>query len=328
LLITAEDDPGYTIRPRLEALGADLSRVHLLSGILQANNGQETEGMFSLVDIDILEEALKETPDCRLVVIDPIGSFLGGRTDAHRDNEVRGVLAPVAKLAEKYGPAVVVVAHRRKSLGSSADETVLGSQAFTAVARSAWHLYRDGKDRTRRLLLPGKCNLTAESTGLAFSIAGDPPKLHWEYEPVAMSADEGLAQEYPDRGEATALNEAEAWLREALADVPRLSKELIEEASEAEGISKRTLDRAKKQLGVEVFRPKNPGPWYWQLPEEQIANPDQDEPPWQSGNVLQASGNKASCESRTGQVAEDQTLAMCPKDDAPETPPDDDWGEV
>ena len=111
-------------------------------------------------------------PDCKLVVIDPIGSFLGNGTDAHRDNEVRGVLAPVAMLAEKHGPAVLVVAHRRKSAGSIADDLALGSRAFTGIARAVWHLTRDPDDKARRLLLPGKNNLAREGDGLAFSISG------------------------------------------------------------------------------------------------------------------------------------------------------------
>ena len=66
----------------------------------------------------------------------PSGSFVGPRTDAPRDNEVRGLLAPIARLAEKYELAVLVVAHRRKSSGGSADDLALGSRAFTGIARA------------------------------------------------------------------------------------------------------------------------------------------------------------------------------------------------
>src|SRR5690606_14589208 len=154
-------------------------------------------------------------------VVDPIGSFLGGNTDAHRDNEVRGVLAPVAKLAEKSGPAVLVVAHRRKSAGSIADDLALGSRAFTGIARAVWHLSRDNENKTRRLLLPGKNNLAPEGNGLAFTIAGDPAVVVWERDPVAMSADDALAKEDGFGGEDVkpgpqpeARRHAAEWLRE------------------------------------------------------------------------------------------------------------------
>jgi hypothetical protein len=160
VLISAEDDPHDTIRPRLDAHHANVHKVHLLSAVLRTDDdGGQREVMFTLQDMAALESALKQHPDCKLIVVDPIGSFLGGRTDAHRDNEVRGVLAPVARLAEKYGPAVLVVAHRRKSPGPIADDLALGSRAFTGIARAVWHLSRDPENKARRLLLPGKCNL-------------------------------------------------------------------------------------------------------------------------------------------------------------------------
>ena len=52
---------------------------------------------------------IDQLADCKLVIVDPIGSYLGGRTDAHRDNEVRAVLTPLAALAARRGVAVVVV---------------------------------------------------------------------------------------------------------------------------------------------------------------------------------------------------------------------------
>ena len=99
-------------------------------------DGERHDVMFTLTDITALEAALKLHPDCKLVVVDPIGSFPSGRTDAHRDNEVRSVPAPVAKLAEKYGPAVLVVAPRRKSGGNIADDLALGSRVMARMANS------------------------------------------------------------------------------------------------------------------------------------------------------------------------------------------------
>ncbi|MBA3481976.1 MAG: AAA family ATPase, partial [Pirellulales bacterium] len=236
-------------------------------------DGSRAELVFSLSDADALESALRQLDDCRLIVIDPIGSFLGARTDAHRDNEVRAVLAPVAKLAEAYGPAVLVVAHRRKSAGAVADDTAMGSRAFTGIARNVWHLARDGENRGRRLLLPGKANLTAEQTGLAFSIAGDPGAVQWERDPVAMTADDAMAQEQGDRGESSALDEATAWLSDALAGGPRSGKDLRDEARR-DGIAWRTVERAKSKLGVETCPDGFGGPWVWKAPDSASVRQD------------------------------------------------------
>ena len=114
-MVCAEDDPADTIRPRLDAHGADVQRVHLLPSIRRiGSDGKPHETMFTLAHVAELEAAIRAHPECRLIVIDPIGSFLGAGIDAHRDNTVREVLTPVAKLAEKYGVAVIVVAHCRK----------------------------------------------------------------------------------------------------------------------------------------------------------------------------------------------------------------------
>lgn len=281
ILISAEDDPADTIRPRLDAHYADVRRVHLLSAVRRVDDDGEYERMISLADVDAIEAALVRLTDCRLIVVDPIGSFLGGRTDAHRDNEVRGVLAPIAALAERHGPAVLVVAHRRKSAGTHADDSALGSRAFTGIARAVWHLTRDAEDKARRLLLPGKNNLARDGDGLAFSIIGEPPRIAWEREPVAMSADDALAVECQSREakpgpDAEAFDAASDWLRSALADGPRLAKDLKDEWRDGQDGSERTLKRAKKALRVEAYRPEMPGPWWWRLPSMD-AKPTEDE---------------------------------------------------
>jgi len=269
LFVTAEDDPGDTIKPRLDAAKADSRRIQLLSGVIYSDGESESERMFDLRSVEILEQSLATMDDCRLVVIDPIGSFLGGGTDAHRDNEVRSVLAPVAQIAEKSGAAVFIVAHRRKAISSSADDMALGSRAFTGIARAVWHLTKDAEDDERRLLLPGKNNLARKQTGLAFTIAGEPPSIQWEDEPVLMSADDALALEGAKAKQgtnATSVDEAKQWLADALAKGPQVGNEVKEAAIRA-GIKGRTLERARTSLGV-VARPQGFGlPWKWELTE-------------------------------------------------------------
>ena len=279
LLISAEDDPADTIRPRLDAHYADVAKVHLLSAVRRVDADGQFERMVTLADLDAIEASLVRLRDCQLVVVDPIGSFLGGQTDAHRDNEVRGVLAPIAALAEKYGPAVLVVAHRRKSAGSIADDLALGSRAFTGIARAVWHLTRDPDNKARRLLLPGKNNLAREGDGLAFSIIGEPARISWERDPVAMSADDALAAESQAREQrpgpdAEAHDAASTWLAAALAGGPRLAKELMDEWKNGHGGSERTLKRAKQSLAVEAYRAEVPGPWWWRLPGKDAKSPE------------------------------------------------------
>jgi hypothetical protein len=266
ILISAEDDPNDTIRPRLDAHHADVNSIHLMTTVLRAGDyGTQIECSFTLADLDALEDALRQIENCKLIVVDPIGSFLGHSFDAHRENEVRAILSPIAGLAAKYNAAILMIVHRRKSQSSFADDMAMGSRAFTAVARSVWHLSTDPGNRDRRLMLPGKCNLSVEPNGLAFAINGEPPAIKWEEDPVEMTADEALAWQNETGGGRSALDEAIAWLRNALASGPRPGQEITNEA-EKEGISRRELGKAKTRLGVTASPDGFGGQWAWQLP--------------------------------------------------------------
>lgn len=273
IIVSAEDDPGDTIGPRCDAHGADSNRVHILSGVMWKDpEGEKHEVVFTLANIAALEAAMQQLPDLKLIIIDPVGSYMGGKVDAHRDNEVRGVLAPVAKLAEKYNVAVVIVCHRRKSAGHSADDMALGSRAFTGIARAVWHLSRDPENKDRRLLLPGKNNLSREGDGLAFSIGGQPARLIWEEEPVAMSADEGLAAENSvDREkpgpDPKVRDEATKWLEQLLKSRGQITVKEVEKEAKGAAMAWRTVQRAAEQL--DVIRQKETGfggVWTWSLP--------------------------------------------------------------
>lgn len=268
MFINGEDDPGFTLRPRLEAHKADTRRVDLLDKIKVLEKGTIRETTFSLDKLQHLETVVQERPDCRLIIIDPVGSFLGGDVDSFRDNEVRSVLAPLAKLAASYHVAVLIVAHRRKGGGSVADEMALGSVAFTGIARTVYHLMPDPDDANRRLLLPGKNNLGPSVDGLAFSILGSPAAVTWEREPVKMTADEAMAKERDVvQHRAPRLTAASDWLRMFLSAGPRYATDVLSEGKKS-GYTKDTLERASNKLQVKKGPAEFRGQWVWELAEE------------------------------------------------------------
>lgn len=277
IIISAEDDPADTIKPRLVAAGADCSKIHLLTAVRhQVEGEQPVEVLFTLADVAALEEALTRVADCKLVVVDPIGSYLGSKTDAHRDNEVRAILAPVAELAKKYGPAVLVIAHRRKASGTNADDLALGSRAFTGIARAVWHVSGDQNDPDRHYFLPGKNNLAAKGKGLAYRISGDPPHIEWDGSEITMSADDALAEENM-KGDSSgpapvARKAAEDWLEEFLAggavlvgDKAKPEPGSIRHESDQAGFSWRTIRRASDELGVIKERCNFTKKFQWRL---------------------------------------------------------------
>lgn len=267
LLVAGEDDLADTIKPRLDAHGAVPTRVYTLRGVSRAGKGgQRIEAAFTLADMPELEATLATMPDCKLLIVDPIGSFIGGKVDVHRDNEVRAVLAPLAALAQRTGVAVLLVAHQRKGAATHADDLVMGSRAFTGIARSVLHLLADPEDDKRRLLLAGKNNLAEPAPGLAFTFTGTPPRIEWEHDPVKMTAADVLVAQATSGERRSKLRDAVEWLTEYLASGPRSAADIERDAT-AYGIAVKTLGRAKKQAKLEKTRIGFGGEWVWQLPK-------------------------------------------------------------
>jgi hypothetical protein len=266
VLLSAEDDVEDTIRPRLDAAGAVVEHITALQGIefRVDDAGPAKRRSFNLEsDLPALEQAVDASPNCRLVIIDPVSAYLGGK-DSHKNAEIRGLLAPLSDLAALRNVAVVAVTHLNKAAGSKAMHRVTGSLAFIAAARAGWLVTTDKADAKRRLLLPIKNNLAADVSGLAYSIIDG--ALAWERDPVSLSADDALDDDQQhDRH--TDRDDAADWLRELLADGPMAQRD-IADAAKANGISSATLRRAKAVANIESRKQGNgrDARWTWALP--------------------------------------------------------------
>jgi putative DNA primase/helicase len=262
ILLNAEDGLDDTVRPRLDAAGADVSRIVAIEGVsmLDPKTQKQRVHLFNLArDLPRLRTALKHNPQTKLVIVDPVSAFLG-QTDSHSNAEVRGLLAPLAELAAKHRVAMVLISHLNKGGGPKSVYRVNGSLAFPAAARAAWLVAKDQLDADRRLFLPIKNNLARDNGGLAYRI-DDSGKIVWDAAAVTIRADDVLAAgEKPSK-----CDTAEDWLAEYLRDGPKPVKEIDAEA-EAAGINNRTLRRAREGLGI---RPRKAGfglGWCWALP--------------------------------------------------------------
>lgn len=268
VVLTAEDDLADTVVPRLLAAGADMDRVRALAAVRK--DGRERT--FDLGrDLDVLAEAIRTTPDCRLVIVDPITAYLPGR-DGNSNVEIRSVLAPLAALAAESGVAVVGVTHLRKGDGAPLYR-IMGSLGFVAAARAVWAACKDQADPTgrRRFLLPCKNNLAPEGGGLAYRVevlnGSTVPVVTWESEPVSIRLEDVLPTQGAPGPDPEAQREAEDFLRQALADGPRPAADVIREAAGL-GVSRRTLYRGRKNVGVRTERQggiADKGAWMWRL---------------------------------------------------------------
>ncbi|MCI0335319.1 MAG: AAA family ATPase [Planctomycetes bacterium] len=252
LILSATDDFADTIRPRLDAAGADPRRIFFIPSIANLRE-----------DFAQLRVAVNCAPNCRLIIIDPINAYVGP-SDCHFHSVVRKVLAPLAQLAAEKRIAVLAVAHLRKNDGAAIYRAA-GSMGFVAAARAVWTVCRDHENPGRTLFLPLKNNLGPTACGLAYTIE---PRgqcgavaISWHSAPITTSAEEALHS-----AEATDLNRARQWLRKALAHGPRSASEVTQEA-EHYGFHQRTLRRALHAIGGHTQNRGLLEGWWWSIPD-------------------------------------------------------------
>jgi hypothetical protein len=267
IILSAEDDAADTIRPRLDAAGADLRKVHILQAVRRAKpNGETSLDYFSLeTDLIALQDAVASVGDVRLIAIDPISAYLGA-TDSHKNAKVRGLLAPLAGLASSLRLAVIAVDHLSKS-NAPAIYRPNGSIAFTAAARAVWLFAKSSGDPAQRLMLPGKMNLAPEQTGMGYRVEGkqDVAVIAWG-ESVSVPVDAVLESE--GAAQRSERLEAMDWLRDQLTNGPIAQRKLKDDAK-AERFSWATVRRAKDALGVITEKSGYQGAWQWRLKDTQ-----------------------------------------------------------
>lgn len=243
---TAEDGLADTVKPRLELAGADCERIIVID---------ESDKSLSMVD-ERLEEAIVRT-GARLLILDPIQAYLGGGMDMNRANEARDMTKKLGALAEKTKCAIILIGHMNKASGNKAAYRGMGSIDFFAVARSVLLVGRVEGESNTRAVVQIKNNLAAFGHPKAFALSEDGFKWLGDYE---ITVDEVLGGITP---KANKMEQAKQMLRE-LAETQSavLSNEIFDRANEL-GISKRTLENAKKELGVQTRKINNA--WYWEL---------------------------------------------------------------
>jgi hypothetical protein len=280
LLINAEDLIHNAIRPRLDALDADCSRIIAWAYVRDEVNIVGEPHLFGLTrDLNSLDMLLKAMPDCQLVILDPITALLGDASE-QTSGDVWKLLADLAESARRYKLAVLVISHFRKKEGAAIHRAA-GSLAFVAAARAVWTVVKDASDPTRRLFLPLKNNFAPDTKGLAFTIETHEQThaatIRWHPDPIEANGGTAFASTRPRGRPDDDLQRAIGWLGKFLADSP-LPTRVVWKAADANGITIGTLRRAFHKLGAIAYQPKGVtnGPWIWKLPGPDAQKPGED----------------------------------------------------
>jgi hypothetical protein len=258
LVVTAEDHLAAVVRPRLEAAGADLNLVRIITVPITLPE-----------DVELLAKLVREF-DAALLILDPLVAFIGDGINTHRDHHVRRVLAPLADLAEQTRAAVVVVIHTNKGVGSEPLMRISGSIGFTGAARSVLLAADDPQDESRRILAVVKSNLAEMPPPLAYRLAGvildggiETSQVEWLGEAPDVDVHQLLAGRDPERE--TAIGDAMEFLQEVGVQARALAQVDLMKDAKSQGIEERTLRRARARLGIPTWRQGfgRGGTWYW-----------------------------------------------------------------
>ena len=291
VILSAEDDLEDSIRPRLDAAGADPSRVVCLAGV-KVGAGQSVSA--SLSDLDALEEAVKLV-GAKLVIVDTLVDFAGPRSLLN-PQAVRGVLLPLIALAKKLDFAIIAIRHFTKT-GKTIMSKGAGCTAIGAVSRSGLFIVKDPDDDSRRILACYKHNTTpTEPAALAFRFVSEKGTGRVSWEGLTQwSAETLFAASMESATAKTARKDARQFLQTYLERGPIPTTEVID-AGKAQGIAPRTLERARRELGItSERRGGRKGTWYLRLveAEEDTAN-DDDEPVATATDAVVVEENRAA----------------------------------
>lgn len=270
MIWSSEDDPKDTLVPRLMAAGADLSKVHIVTGYVDSEGARSFQP--SRDAVALADHIAGMTPPPSLLIVDPIVSAVAG--DSHKNAEVRRALQPLVDLAMDRRCAVLGVSHFSKgTAGQDPVNRVTGSLAFGALARVVLATAKlPDEEGGGRVLARAKSNIGCDSGGFGYEleVCEVPPGIEttrvlWGDVLEGSARDLlGQADAQSDPDERGALEDAKGFLRMMLEDGPVPAKKIMSEAREA-GHAERTLKRAKQALGVEAIKGGFQGKWEWRL---------------------------------------------------------------
>lgn len=281
LIAATEDSWAYTIVPRLIAARADLDRVFRVA----VRGADEFYVCMNVIkDLKLLEQAAVQV-EAGLLLLDPLMSRLGDQ-DTHKDSEVRVALEPIVDVADLVGMSVLGLIHHNKSGSTDPLQLIMGSKAFTAVARSVHTVVNDPDDEEeeRKLFGTPKNNLgRANLPTLSFTIVGaavDTDKgpattgrLVWgaEISESIGAVMERLGAENTDR---TALKEAADWLHDFLTMTGVVGSARVKEEGRKAGHSESALKRARHRIKAVSRSEGFPRTTFWFLPGEEDGSSD------------------------------------------------------
>ena len=258
LILSFEDNPADTFRPRLDKLKANTTKIFILHHILDLSSEAGRRSFISEI----------EYRNPRLIIVDPALDY-SGKVNPNAVDQVRSMLTPLSEIAEKKKAAIILTSHLNKSSVMEAIYRTAGSASgWVGKARAVFLITKEKEHQgesgqCRRIFAPIKTNLSSVEPQAFFFRISNNPGLIYEKVPKDFNLEALLASDHRKSENSPQLEEARTFLIEILKAGTKPKLDILREAQEA-GIKEKTLYRAKKPLGIHVFREGGThGRWVW-----------------------------------------------------------------
>lgn len=276
ILVSFEDPAAEVLRPRVEAARGDINRIHEVV----FTDAASLDTVSLPRDVDELRNLTRQK-GARLIVIDPVVAAFEMGVDTYKDQHVRSVLAQLVGIAEEEHCAIAMVGHLTKGQSSDAYMRVANSGAFWNAARSVVLVTEDraedcAGDDDVRLVAQRKANWAKRGQIERWRLEEIvlPERLDPETgAPIVTSrmvfvehATDVDGEELLAPRKANKTEGAQQALRSMLADGEWHESDGLKKLLAAQELSGRTVQRAAKDLGVEVDHRGFPQKTWWRLP--------------------------------------------------------------
>ncbi len=345
LYVHTEDSREFTVAPRLKAAGADMERVLFVD----VETDVSDSGTLVLpLDTYMLEELIVQH-DVALVILDAATSSMSVDLSGKDDRAVRQYLEPLAQLAARRNCVVLGICHFGKRDGADTGKLILGSIAWSQVARSVLSVAQD-EDSGHLVVTNTKGNFAPRTLSMNATIvsttvptddgAAEVGVIEWLGESDRDARELLSGPEDDDAEDRTA---AEAWLQDYLTEHGNPPAKQVKADAAKERIAERTLKRAAKKLKVLYSTEGFPRTSRWALPEQSgQPGPTEDDtlthgptgPTGPTGLDLQKHGGPTDTKSQSGQwghgrvrdptgpevgvkIATPAVIRLCPECDEP-----------
>jgi hypothetical protein len=267
VIVATEDSWEEKILPSIIFSGADLKRV----GYVTSRTEDWVTDVILPDDLDEIQEVCDQV-NAGMLIFDPLTSRLSRSIDTHKDSDVRRALEPLAGFARKTGTSVLGLIHVNKG-GGDPLSSVMGSQAFTAAARSVLFAASYDDDTYGLSVIKSNSGPSNNGTDLYKLEVGEIHAGGDELTAVRVdwmggmhitdTMEEITSKSKKDKNQ----DKCTDWLRSYLSNGPVLAK-VTEAAIDSSGYSKAAGNAAAAELGVIKKSLEARGPWYWRLPDE------------------------------------------------------------